>query len=298
MDCETCTGAVGALSLAGTQVSPALRVPARLTLKTEPPPGIQVVLNRGDPEETRFRVDKAQAVMLDPNSPELPVAICAQRCPKGGALELEFLIEVPNVFTPGGPTPTTLSQSLLLPVRVEASSFWTCQGWKVVTALLILLFLIFVWGFIRPLKFGKTSNFPTYIWTTNFGRMGQMTAGQTQQKITRRVKRTWYRPNQRIWVDLQGNLKRTASGAHIRIELRREDGRNRAWIVPVAGQHLMHAKYHPGQDAAGHAAHWAFDALVGPQGAPLELGHVYVSLASTEPAAPNTRAWCLLFKQE
>ena len=295
IECGGCTGALLPLDLSGTTVTPAGKITAELVLDTPLSAGVAVYLGQGYPNESRLQTGVARSVVIDPTRLSVPIAICAQRCPAGGDLDLKFALSIPDVFDAKTSGPTTVRTDFTVPIRVVPSSFWTCHGWWVLLSIGAIIFIVVMWGFIYPLKFGKTSNFPTYIWVANFGRMESLTQGQTQRKLSKRVARTWYRPNQRIWVDMQGNLRTKAQGAAIRIELRREDGRNRAWIVPTAGQSLMHAPYRPGLDSAGQD--WQFDDIIGAEGAPLDLEHVYVSLSGTEPPTPHPAAWCLMLKQ-
>ena len=160
---------------------------------------------------------------------------------------------------------------------------------------LCVFLLFFVYGFIHPYKFSRRANLPTHLYAAHFSRLDDISGSDHAQNLRHRARWTWYRPDQRVWIDDRGNLKKRAKGAVAVVEIRRVQGRPQAWIIPLAGQELLHAHYFTGSPA--NAQDWLMDELVGPKGQPIQPNHVYVTLRSSAPLEPDTNIWCFLFTQ-
>ena len=300
--CGDCSGASEFLTIAGTQMMPNQPVDGTIELTSPLPKGIQVHIMTGE-DSTALRSGNPESIVLDPNTAVLPVATCGSNCPEAGTHTLGFAVRIPNAFEAAGTGQTllgsasTIERTVQLTLNVEKSSWWTCWAWAIYTAVGTLLFLAFIWGFIRPLKFRqKEPNFPTMIRAVrvkNWLKKGPVEFTKAfDMDITDEASMAWWREGQTIWIDSEGLLQTDAEGAMLKIELCQEASGAVAKVTAVNGQrfrcgpHLKSARDWPNEPKF----------FLEPEVAvKLRLKHVYVPLLPNN--KPDADSHCILFLQ-
>ena len=311
--CQMCTGASAAIDLSASAFKPGEPVMGTLSLTGEAIDGVSVFLAAGTPGESRLLPGTPLSVEVDPTkSPMvLPIAVCAERCPAGGTHTLDLELSFDEVWDGStGQGPTKVSAKVPLTVEVAPSSFWTCYGWIVVTVVGTILFILWVYGFIHPLKFPRNKggggfNFPHKRYAISLGDLAELKTESLSAPMRKRAhpKRPWYFRNQTVYLDAMGTRLADAKGAVVAIQLRRDEGKQRAWFVPLDGRRWILAPFQHG-DWSAHEGMWLLKPdesgmllVSGPDGAELKLDHVYVPVGGTEdaPEPPDVDDFALLF---
>lgn len=295
--CGGCSGASGFAKTSGSMIEPMVPIEATIELVSPLPKHVQLFVltdKNGKFRPLPVSTGSQTTFQLDPTQPILPTAVCGGHCPKAGTYPLTFIVRVHDVFDASSTatTTTTVEQTVTSSLEVTASDWWTCFATRIYIIIGSLIALLIVMGFVIPLKFRRQSNFPTHVRSTPAEpELMDAIGGVPQQELKRKVKRTWYQ-HQKIWLDTTGSLRPTKHRAATRIELRNDDGRAEAWIVPVAGQWLWHGPRHSPRDD------WP-DEMIEPEiGAPLKLGHLYIAFSSDEADEADQQFYCLLFEQQ
>lgn len=308
--CQMCTGASATLDFTGSVFSPGEPVIGTLSLAGAGLDGVSVFLASGIPGESRLLPGTPLPVEIDPTKSPLllPIAVCAERCPAGGTHTLELELSFDQVWdSTTGQGPTKVSVKVPLTVEVAPSSFWTCYGWLVVTSVGAMLFILWVYGYIHPLKFPRSkagsARIPHKRYAVSIGQLAQLKveAYAASMRTYAIPKRPWYFRDQTVYLDALGNFTERKK-AVAAIELRRGSGRPTAWFVPLDGRRWIYAPFQNG-DWAAHQGQWLLapngsDMLLvaGPTGVEVKLNHVYVPVGGgAAPAPPSAKDFAFLF---
>ena len=189
-ECGACQQSGFRLSYSGSTLSN--DVEAQLSLSGDLPSGLTVIV--GDQELESG--DKITVQLKKDGDQTLPAAMCSNYCPggDGSPQSLSFDLSVDRVFTPRSNKPERASDKTEVSIQVEPSSWFVCWLPTLWLALKSLLLLIFVFGFIKPLRFAKGPNgkIPYAFCSTESQWLKQI--DDTQQFIRVEMPKTrWYR---------------------------------------------------------------------------------------------------------
>ena len=313
-NCGMCAGATTAIDLSGSMFSPEQPTTGKLRILGSAPDGVQIFVASTPPNRASLLSDTPLSVDIDPRVQplQIPLAVCTARCPTGGAYTVDVELAFEQVWDGRtGQGPTRVAARVPLSITIEPSDFWTCYGWIVVLVIGAIVFLLWAYGFVHPLKFprsgsGRSANFPHKRYAVSVGELEEMKAESRAVPLRRYAlpKRPWYVPDQVVYLSLLGDISRNRNGAVVAIELRRVNGRFRAWFVPLDGRRWILARYQYGEWLA-HQDGWlktpdgaAMQLISGPTGAELKLGFVYVPVGGSEddPSPPDVDDFALLFE--
>ena len=156
--------------------------------------------------------------------------------------ELKMGIKVPDVFVRSGTT-IEASEDYVRDVTETGAvrfSWWACNGRSVMFFVALLLTIIFIYGFIRPLRFPDARKrarygFPReafFVHKDDFQELGERGRG-IRKKLG--VNPLWYK-NEELFLSSDGQISSRGTPSQFRIELRRKDGRREAFLHYPSGQ--------------------------------------------------------------
>ena len=230
-NCGNCTGALVELNLEGSESSSAYVL--QFGLDRDLPTGLSLyVVSEGD--RSRVRPGEPVDIRIDSvRGGVVPMFVCTNRCPAGGDYTPAAILQL---RVDGGPKFGPQSIDVPIVLTVQPSSFWTCWGRVVLTAIAGVVGAVIVVGFVRPCRFPRPGGVSRWRFPSRAAviPVADLERLHNEYKPLQRFTAwtTWYR-DEKLYIDAGRLISREARGALMEIHLHRRDGLPVAWLRPL-----------------------------------------------------------------